>query len=338
MLVVLGGLALFLLGIQRIAAALQSTAGPATRRWMASATRSPLRALLAGTAVSAATQSGTATAVTALGLVSGGLVAVREGIALSLGAKLGATLAIQLAAFKISAYALPLIGIGYLLGLWPRARGVGGLLLGAGMLFLGLDVTVTSMGGLSDSPLFVLLIDTLERQPAAMALLGVVLGALLSSANAAAAIGLGLFAAGAVSLPAAVALVVGGNVGGVVLPVLAARTLDAPAQRVALMHLLIKAIAATAAVIAVAPLASWVAALGGDGARQVANAHTLFNLRWPSSGRCWPAWRPPWPSASCRSVTTTPAPSTCATTPSATRTWPPAWRCARRCGSATTWR
>jgi phosphate:Na+ symporter len=277
-LVVLGGLALFLLGIQRIAAALQSTAGPATRRWMASATRSPLRALVAGTAVSAATQSGTATAVTALGLVSGGLVAVREGIALSLGAKLGATLAIQLAAFKISAYALPLIGIGYLLGLWPRARGVGGLLLGAGLLFLGLDVTVTSMGGLSDSPLFVLLIDTLERQPAAMALLGVALGAMLSSANAAAAIALGLFAAGAVSLPTALALVVGGNVGGVVLPVLAARTLDAPAQRVALMHLLIKALVGTAAVLAVVPLAQGVAALGGDGARQVANAHTLFNV------------------------------------------------------------
>ena len=278
MFVVLGGLALFLLGIQRIAAALQSTAGPATRRWMASATRSPLRALLAGTAVSAATQSGTATAVTVLGLVSGGLVAVREGIALSLGAKVGATLAIQLAAFKITAYALPLVGIGYLLSLWPRARGVGGLLLGVGLLFLGLDVTVSSMAGLGDSPLFALLVTSLERQPAAMALLGVALGAALSSSNAAAAVSLGLYAAGAVSLPAALALVVGGNVGGVVLPVLAARSLDAPAQRVAIMHLLLKAVAAAAAVVAAGHLAGWIAALGGDGARQVANAHTLFNL------------------------------------------------------------
>lgn len=278
MLVVLGGLALFLLGIHRVAAALQSTAGPATRRWMASAKRSPLRALLAGTAVSAATQSGTATAVTVLGLVSGGLVAVREGIALSLGAKVGATLAIQLAAFKVTGYALPMIGVGYLVGLWPRSRGAGGLLLGAGLLFLGLDVTVASMAGLGDSALFNLLVDTLERQPVGMALLGVALGAALSSSNAAAAVSLGLYAAGAVSLPAALVMMVGGNVGGVVLPVLAARSLDAPARRVAIMHLIVKAAAATAAVVAVVPIAVWVAALGGDGARQVANAHTLFNV------------------------------------------------------------
>jgi len=278
MLVVLGGLALFLLGIGRIASALQSTAGPVTRRWMASATRSPVRALLAGTAVSAATQSGTATAVTVLGLVSGGLVAVREGIALSLGAKVGATLAIQLAAFKVTDYALPLIGVGYLVGLWPRLRGVGGLLLGAGLLFLGLDVTVTSMSGLGDSVLFGLLIDAVERQPAAMALVGFALGAALSSSNAAAAIALGLFAAGAVSLPAALALLVGGNVGGVVLPVLASRTLDAPAQRVAIVHLALKAAAAVAVVLAAGPVGDVIAMLGGGGARQMANAHTLFNL------------------------------------------------------------
>ena len=274
----LGGLALFLLGIGRIATALQATAGPATRRWMAAATRSPVRAVLAGTAVSAATQSGTATAVTVLGLVSGGLVAVREGIALSLGAKVGATLAIQLAAFSVTDYALPLIGLGYLVGLWPRVRGLGGLLLGAGLLFLGLDVTVTAMAGLSDSALFALMVDTVERQPASMALLGVALGAALSSSNAAAAVALGLYAAGAVSLPASLALLVGGNVGGVVLPVLAARTLDAPAQRVALTHLLLKALAALAVVLAAGPVAAWIAALGGDGARQIANAHSLFNL------------------------------------------------------------
>ena len=119
-LVTLGGLALFLLGIERIANALQASAGSSARRWMAAATRSPFRALAAGTAVSAATQSGTATAVTALGLVAGGLVGVREGIALSLGAKIGATLAIQLAAFKIAAFALPMIGVGFLLGSWHR--------------------------------------------------------------------------------------------------------------------------------------------------------------------------------------------------------------------------
>jgi phosphate:Na+ symporter len=277
-LVTLGGLALFLLGIHRIATALQSVAGPSTRRWMARATRSPWRALGSGTAVSAATQSGTATAVTALGLVSTGLVAVPEGIALSLGAKVGATLAIQLAAFRIAEFALPMIGVGYLLTLWRSGRQAGGFLLGAGMLFLGLDLTVTSVGALEGSELFALIIDGAERQPLLVAALGVLVGAALSSANAAAAVALGLFAAGAVSLPTALALMVGGNVGSTVLPILAARSLDVAARRVAYTHLVVKALGALAVIGASGPIGEGVAALGGDGARQIANAHTLFNL------------------------------------------------------------
>jgi phosphate:Na+ symporter len=277
-LVTLGGLALFLLGIARIAASLQSMAGPASRRWMARATRSPWRALAAGTGVSALTQSGTASAVTALGLVAGGLVAAREGIALSLGAKLGATLAIQLAAFRIADYALPMIAVGYVLGLWRPGRGVGGLVLGAGMLFLGLQLTVSSMAALQTNELAALVLAEAERQPLVVAMLGVLLGAAVSSANAAAAIALGLFVAGGVSLPTALALVVGGNVGSTVLPILAARELDIAARRVAVMHLVVKAAGAGAVMLVAVPAASAVAALGGDAARQIANAHTLFNL------------------------------------------------------------
>lgn len=277
-LVTLGGLALFLLGIERIANALQASAGASARRWMAAATRSPFRALLTGTAVSAATQSGTATAVTALGLVAGGLVAVREGIALSLGAKIGATLAIQLAAFKIGVYALPMIGVGYLLGTWRRGRTVGGLLLGAGLLFLGLDLTVRSLGDLAGTPLFTLIIDAAERQPFVVVLVGVALGGLLGSANAAAAVALGLFAAGAVTFPTALAMVAGGNVGSTLLPLLSARALDASAQQVATMHLVVKGAGAVALAFVVEPVAQGLALLGGDGARQIANAHTGFNL------------------------------------------------------------
>jgi len=277
-LVTLGGLALFLLGIHRISAALDVLAGPAARRWMAAATRSPIRALLTGTGVAAVTQSGTATAVTVLGLVTSGIVAVREGLVLSLGAKLGATLAIQLAAFNLAEYALPMIGIGYLLSLWRNGAGVGGLVLGAGMLFLGLDVTVSAVGGLRDSAAFTLLIDTAEAQPLLVAGLGFVLGAALSSANGAAAIALGLFVADAVTLPTAVALLAGGNVGSTVLPILVSRTFDVGAQQVAFTHLVAKAVGAVIVVAVAGPAAQVVAAIGGDGARQVANAHTLFNL------------------------------------------------------------
>ena len=278
MLSTLGGLALFLLGIERIAASLQALSGTRMRRAMAGATRSPWRALATGTAVSAATQSGTATAVTTLGLVASGLVRLREGIALSLGAKVGATLAIQLAAFKATEAALPLIGIGFVVALWRPSRHIGGLLLGVGLLFLGLDLTVGSVAGLQSSELFALIIDAAERQPLVVAFIGVLLGAALSSTNGVAAIALGLFAGGAVGLPTAIALVLGGNVGGTVLALLAARSLDVEARRVALAHTLVKAVGAMALALVVVPVAAAVGALGGDEARQIANAHTLFNL------------------------------------------------------------
>ena len=277
MLSALGGLALLILGIERISASLQALVGLRMRRAMAGATRSPWRALATGTAVSAATQSGTATAVTALGLVGSGLVAVREGIALSLGAKVGATLAIQVAAFELAEAALPLIALGFALGLWRGGRHVGGLLLGVGLLFLGLDLTVASVAGLHASELFVLMVEAAEQQPLVVASIGVLLGALLSSTNGVAAVALGLFAAGAVGLHTGLALVLGGNVGGTLLPVLAARSIDVAALRVAVAHAVAKALAALVLLLLLGPLSSVIAALGGDAARQVANAHTLFN-------------------------------------------------------------
>jgi phosphate:Na+ symporter len=208
-----GGLALFLIGIQRIVAAMHALAGARARTAMERATRSPWRALLTGVAVGGASQSGTATSITAVGLVTGGLLAVREGIALSLGSQIGATLAIQLAAFRVSAYALPMVGVGYLLSRWTRTRSVGDLLLGAGLLFFGLGLVVESMGGLPRAEAFRLVIDLVDRSPLAVALIGFVVGTFLTSSNAATALALGLYAAGGIGLPAAIAFVAGGNAG-----------------------------------------------------------------------------------------------------------------------------
>lgn len=278
LLTMLGGLALFLLGVNRISEGLEAAAGPTARRWMAAAPGTPFRALGTTTAVAAMTQSGTALCVTALSMVATGLVSTGSGLAMSLGAKLGATGAIQLAAFNVSEFALPLVGIGFFLSLWRPARYVGWMLLGVGLMFLGLDLTVAAVDGLAESELFGLMLATAEAQPLTLLLVGVLLGALLSSTNGAAAVAIGLVAGDAVSLTAAFALIAGGNVGGTFLPLLASRGLDSAAQRVALSHVLVKGLGALAVVFAAEPLVELIARLGGDGARQVANAHTFFNL------------------------------------------------------------
>ncbi len=278
LLTMLGGLALFLLGVNRISDALESAAGPTARRWMAAATGSPYRALATSTAVGAITQSGTALAVTTLSMVASGLVPVAAGLAMSLGAKLGATGAIQLAAFNVGEYALPLVGVGFFVSLWRRLRSVGGFLLGVGLLFLGLGLTVDAIGGLSQGEVFSLMVHAAEAQPLTMVLVGAVLGAALGSANSAAAVAIGLVVSDAVSLPTAFALVAGGNVGSTFLPLVVSRGLDSAAQRVAISHVVVKAASALAVVFFGDELMDAIGLLGGDGARQVANAHTFFNL------------------------------------------------------------
>lgn len=277
-LTMLGGLALFMTGVKSISSGLQQFAGPASRRWMAAATGSPIKALLTGTAVAGITQSGTATAVTALSLVAGGLVPAGGALAMALGGKLGATVAIQLAAFKLGEHALALIGIGFLAGLWNRSRPLGALVMGAGLLFLGLDLTVHAVGGLQESEVFRLLLDGAESQPVAVALLGFALGAALSSSNAAAIVALGLYLPGAVSLPTAIVLIAGGNVGSGILNQIVARGLGIQARRVALVHIMVDGAGALAVIAGARWFAELITAIGGDAARQVANAHTLFNV------------------------------------------------------------
>lgn len=301
LLVTLGGLALFLLGLQRIVDGMQELAGAGARRAMEGATRSPWRALATGIGVGAASQSGTATTISAVGLVAAGIMAVPAGIAYSLGAQVGATLAIQLAAFRISAYALPMIGVGFLAIRWRRTRTVGDLVLGAGLVFLGLALIVDSMGALLETPAFALVLATLDRSPLAMAAVGLAVGTFVTSSNAATALALGLVAAGGSSLPAAAAFVAGGNAGATVITLVAARELGTAAVRVAGMHTLIKIAAAFLLALVAVPFADLLAALGGDGGRQVANAHSLFNtlVAVPGTllagaagaigGRLWPA-------------------------------------------------
>lgn len=278
MLITLAGLALFLLGLQRIVAAMHDLAEAGLRRSISAATRSPWRALATGTGVGALSQSGTATAISALGLVTAGIMAVREGIAYSLGAQIGATLAIQLAAFRVSAYALPMIGIGYLLQRWPRARIVGDLLLGAGLLFFGLALIVESMALILEGDSITLALTLLERSPVAFALIGALIGAVLTSTNATTALALGLYAAGGIGLPAAIAFVAGGNAGGTAIAILAARALGTQAVQVAVVHTLMKLAAALGIALVADGAAQAIGMLGGEGAREIANAHTLFNV------------------------------------------------------------
>ncbi|WP_287409315.1 Na/Pi symporter [Oceanithermus sp.] len=159
MLTLLGGLALFLIGLSQASRALEALGGSTLRAWLSRATRGVVRAFFAGTLVTAVVQSGTAMTVTVISLVEAGVLAAAEGLAMSLGAIAGGTVALQLAAFRVYDYALPIIAVGYFASLWRPLRHSGRAVAGIGLFFLGLDVMIKALTPETQGPLMQLALD-----------------------------------------------------------------------------------------------------------------------------------------------------------------------------------
>lgn len=278
LLVTLGGLAIFLFGLSSTSSALEEIGGNTFRRILIMATQNRFKALLAGTLASGLSQSGTAMAVTVIGLVGANLLAFREALALSLGAKIGGTIAIQLAAFQIYDYALPIIAIGFFGSLWRPGKQIGKIIFGIGFLFLGLDLMIQSLATVRNDEIFNILVGAAGQNSFVLVVIGIILAAIVHSSNATVAIALGLFATEVIALPSAMALMIGGNIGSTILPFVASAGAGITAKRVAMAHIILKAVFGLAAVLILPQLSVLVAALGGSAERQLANSHTLFNL------------------------------------------------------------
>ncbi len=278
MLTLLGGLAIFLIGLKQASNALEALGGSSLRLWLSRATKGVVRAFTAGLLVTAVVQSGTALTVTVISLVEAGVLAVAEGLAMSMGAIAGGTVALQLAAFRVYDYALPIVAVGYFASLYKPLRDAGRAVAGIGLFFLGLSVMIGAVRPDTQGPLMQMAMSAVASNPLWMAGLALVFTMLVHSSNAAAALAMAFFVAGRIPLEAALAAVVGAAVGTTFTPLLASLEAGAEARRVALGHLIWKTMVGVPALFFLGPLSAAVAALGGGAARQVANAHTFFNL------------------------------------------------------------
>lgn len=277
---VLGGLALFLFGLAQVAEHLQVLAGAALQRLLRRAREAPWIGLGAGAAVTAVAQSATAIGVMSARLMQGGTLRSREALAVMLGAAVGGTLAVQLVSLKVTDSALALIALGFALTLFtPRAlRSAGAALLGLGLAFLGLGLMIDGLAPLQQSALTRELLAQVAASPWLMAAFGFVLTLVLHSSNAPVVLVMAMAGTGMLGLAPALAVVLGANLGTPVNIYLMTLGQGIEAKRAALAHIGIKALAVLMAVplIALAPPAlAWI---DGDSARQLANAHTLFNL------------------------------------------------------------
>ncbi len=278
----LGGVLLLLYGIRVVTDGMQRAAGGRSRRAAMALARRPLAAFGVGVLATALTQSSSATSSLLVGLVSAQLVELPAAVIMVLGTNVGSTLVVQLLAFHITDYAVVLAGVGATAAMATRRtvlRDGGQALFGFGLVLLGLAALQAGSTPIAASSITAEVLRTLTGAPLVLALIGVVLAITFASSAAAIGVVLVLVANGALPLVAALALMLGANVGSTVTALLTAlgRGSDA-GRRLALLHTGTKLAGAVVALAVLGPLAALLSNVRLEPALQVALAHLGFNL------------------------------------------------------------
>jgi phosphate:Na+ symporter len=289
----LGGLAIFLFGMEQMTAALKAAAGGGMRTLLAGLTRNRFLALFTGAFVTAVIQSSSVTTVLVVGFISAGLMSLSQSVGVILGANVGTTVTAQIIAFKITKYALVLIAAGFagnFLGRTERVRHVGAMLLGLGFVFFGMGLMSDATSPLRSYEPFIDAMSSMGR-PIFGILASAAFTALVQSSSATTGIVIVLASQGFITLEAGIALALGANVGTCVTAGLAALGKPRPAVQAAAVHVFFNVVGVLVWVPFIPELAdfirnisptaqalSGVDRLAAEVPRQVANAHTTFNL------------------------------------------------------------
>ena len=274
------GLGLLLWGMRILRQGLQSFAGQRLQQILLWMTETPWRGFWSGSISTALLQSSTALTVMAVSFVDAELLPFGNALALILGSNIGSTLTTQLLAFpleQITLYLMLLGSLGYLL-IPNRGRFLSLSFFSLGMLFFALSLLKAGMTPLADLPTIQHFLRQLGDNHLQGVIAGTVLSALLHSSSATTGIVMLLTEDGWLTLPTALAFIFGANIGTCFTAVLAALASSRAAQRVALFHVLLNVFGVLLFLPFVGPMANGLTIMGGSLSRQVANAHTIFNV------------------------------------------------------------
>lgn len=298
----IGGLALFLYGMNTMSDALQKTAGERMKKILSFLTKNPIMGALAGALVTAVLQSSSATTVMAIGFVSAGLMTLPQAISVIFGANIGTTMTAQLLAFKLSDYIYPIIFIGFMLqfvGKTEKLKNIGMVIFSFGLLFEGIEIMGHVMKPLAGSSVFVDLMAEVSSTPVLGVLLGGVMTLVVQSSSATIAV-LQNFAAqpaadgvsSVIGLTGAIPILLGDNIGTTITAILASIGQTKNAQRTAIAHSIFNISGSLVCLCIIPFFAQFVQYISPSGreidiiSRQIANAHTTFNVV------CTLAWLP----------------------------------------------
>jgi len=241
----IGGLGFFFFGMKKMSEGLKKIAGERLKAFLHSVTKHSVLGVLVGTFVTVMLQSSSATTVMVVGFVNAGLLALKQAIPVIMGANIGTTftawLVSSMSVFKITHYALPAVGIGFLLMSVAKTRKnqyLGQVILGFGLLFIGLDFMKEAFSPLKESEYVKEIFASFSAYPIFGVLAGLVFTVLLQSSSATIAIVQVLAFNGVISFEAAIPIILGDNIGTTITAQMAAVGTNLNARRAAMSHTL----------------------------------------------------------------------------------------------------
>ncbi len=279
-----GGLAFFLYGMEKMSEGMKNTAGNKMRSILASLTKNRVIALTVGAFVTMVIQSSSATTVMLVSFVQAGLLTLTQSLGVILGADIGTTITAQMIAFKLTDYALLMVAVGFLLKIFgknKRIKDIGDIIIGFGILFFGMKLMSDVMKPLRTYEPFIDLMKDMES-PIMGILIGAGFTAVVQSSSATTGILIVLAQQGLLTLEGGIPILFGANIGTCVTAALACIGSSREAKRVAIAHIIFKIAGVCLFIFWIPQFAEVVKAIAGyfgsGTARQIANAHTLFNL------------------------------------------------------------
>lgn len=290
----LGGLAVFIFGMNMMSDCLQKAAGERMKSILALLTKNPVLGVLAGALTTAVLQSSSATTVMAIGFVSAGLMNLPQAISIILGANIGTTMTAQIIAFKLSDYIYIIIFIGFIVSFAlksEKAKNIGQTIFAFGLLFLGIETMGGVMKPLASSPVFTDMIAKVADIPVLGVLVGTFMTLVVQSSSATIAV-LQNFASqpgpdgvsSMLGLAGAIPILLGDNIGTTITALLASIGQPKDAKRTAAAHCIFNISGCLLFIWFVRPYAALIKYISPKGpeieviSRQIANAHTFFNV------------------------------------------------------------
>lgn len=279
----MGGLGLFLYGMNLMGEALEKSAGSRLKKIIELLTSNIIMGVLVGALVTAVIQSSSATTVMVVGFVNAGIMTLPQAAGVIMGANIGTTITAQLVSFDLNGLAPVALGIGivmYLFSSKQKVKHIAEILIGFGILFTGMDFMKDAVKPLAEYKGFTDLLLTFGTYPLLGLLLGFGITAIVQSSSASMGMLVALASQGLIPLSSALPILYGQNIGTCVTSLISSIGANKNAKRAAMIHLIFNVVGTIVFLIALnKPVVSIVTAMDPTNiARQIANTHTLFNI------------------------------------------------------------